>query len=599
MARKQQNNSINVYATQLSKYIKPDAKEYKNREWVEYGDNNDFFDYLIDRYTNSATNNAIINGIVKMIYGKGLGATNGRLKPEAYAQALSLFKKNDLRRFINDRKLLGMAAFQVTYEKGKVKSATHFPMNTLRPEKMNEDGEIEAWYYHPNWKEKTYGEEPERIKSFGFGNQKENEMFVLAPYVAGYYYFSPVDYFGALPYAQLEEDIADYLINDCKNGFSPTTIINFNNGVPEEEKQRKIVRNVEQKTTGSTGKKTIVAFNNNKESETTVESIPLNDAPQHYQYLADECRNKLIVAHRVTSPMLIGVRESGGGLGNNADEIKTANLLFDNVVIKSYQEEIIDVIDEILAINDISLNLYFKTIEPLEFIDVDGLDKETSEEETGIEMSSHENDFDDDFGNEMLENLEGETFNDEEWELVDEREVNDENESIEDWANKLIKEKKSTLAKLAGIIKHNSNAKSSLDKDLYKVRYQYSEKYKSENSRDFCKQMMARTRNGVMYRKEDIDQASFRGVNKEHGHKNRGYSLFRFKGGVNCGHYWSEQLYRLKTKTDGTPYKDKALSSSEEVDKISGYKPNPSGWKDAQKAPKDMKDNGHHPNYRK
>jgi len=97
---------------------------------------------------------------------------------------------------------------------------------------------------------------------------------------------------------------------------------------------------------------------------------------------------------------------------------------------------------------------------------------------------------------------------------------------------------------------------------------------------------------------EDIDQASFQGVNIEFGHNGQNYSLFKYKGGVNCSHVWNENLYRLKTKTDGTPYVDKALSSSEEVDSIAGYNPNPSGWSEAQIAPIDMPNRGHHPNYK-
>ncbi len=177
----------------------------------------------------------------------------------------------------------------------------------------------------------------------------------------------PVDYVGALPYAVLEEEIADYLINDTLNGFSGTKVINFNNGVPDEEKRKQVKNDVLKKLTGARGEKVIVAFNSNKESETTVTDLPLNDAPAHYQYLSEECRSKLIVGHRVTSPMLIGVRETGGGLGNNADEIKTASLLFDNITINSMQEEITDAMDTILAVNDISLNLYFKTLQPLVF----------------------------------------------------------------------------------------------------------------------------------------------------------------------------------------------------------------------------------------
>ena len=194
-----------------------------------------------------------------------------------------------------------------------------------------------------------------------------------------------------------------------------------------------------------------------------------------------------------------------------------------------------------------------------------------------------------------INSFDGEVVSDE-WELVDKREFDDNNTSIEDWAKQHIKPKKDT--KLGGFIKSSPSQASYLDKDIYKVRYEYAEKYKSTNSREFCVNMMSRTNTGVVYRKEDIDMASFQGVNNEFGHKGENYSLFRFKGGVNCGHFWNENLYRLKTKTDGTPYVDKSLASSEEVASIEGYNPTPAGLIDSKIAPIDMPNNGHHPNYK-
>ena len=185
------------------------------------------------------------------------------------------------------------------------------------------------------------------------------------------------------------------------------------------------------------------------------------------------------------------------------------------------------------------------------------------------------------------------------WELIEEREYDDENTDLDAWIEQTESKNKSTLQKFADVIKSFPSRQSYLDKSIYKVRYRYAQKYNSGNSRDFCVRMMQRTNSGVVYRKEDIDMASFQGVNNKLGHKGQNYSLFRFKGGVNCGHYWSEQLYRLKKKKDGTYYEDKALSSSQEVPSIpQSYKPNPSGNRDSKIAPKDMPDNGHHPNYK-
>ena len=580
----------NIHILSLSAYNSPVITESKNKDFVEYGEDNNYFQYLIDRFLYSNTNHAIITGVANMIYGKGLDATDSNRKPNEYAQMISIVKKDCLRKVALERKLLGMASMQIIYLNGKVKSVEHFPMHTLRAEKCNEKGEIEAWFYHHDWANYRKGDQLKRIPAFGFGNGKEVEIYVIKPYISGYHYYTPIDYSGALPYAMLEQEISDYLINDVMNGFSGTKVINFNNNIPPEEKRQEVANDVKRKLTGSRGDKVIVSFNASAENKTTVDDIPLNDAPAHYEYLSTECFEKLIVGHRVTSPMLLGIRDTGGGLGNNADEIETATRLFDNIVIRPYQLEIIEAIDEILSINGIALNLYFKTIQPLDFIDVNTMNAETNEEETGVKMSK---DLTDEEFQEIENNLEGETITDE-WELVDKREYNENNEDVETWANKNIIKKENLFTQLADFIKSKPNEKSSLDKSFYKVRYEYSEKYRSNNSRTFCVNMMNRTSNGVVYRKEDIDQASFQGVNNSFGHKGQNYSLFKFKGGVNCGHFWSENLYRLKSKTE------KYISKGEEVNSIpSSYQPKGAEYNDAKIAPKDMPNNGHHPNYNK
>jgi len=126
----------NIHILNLSKYTAPSIVEVKNKEWVNYGTDNNYFDYLIKRYVGSTTNNAIINGMSKMIYGKGVDATDSNRKPEQYAQLRSIVSKECLKASVMDRKLLGMAALQVTYDKGKVKKVTHFPIADFKGWKM-------------------------------------------------------------------------------------------------------------------------------------------------------------------------------------------------------------------------------------------------------------------------------------------------------------------------------------------------------------------------------------------------------------------------------------------------------------------------------
>ncbi len=585
------NNKSEIEVVSLSKYTTPTVEEVKNKEWVMYGEDNNHFQWLIDRSIKSTTNGGIITSMARMIYGKGLDATDSNKKPEQYAQMRRIFSKDCLRGVIMDRKLLGMGAFQINYKGGKVNKALHFPMNTLRAEKCNDDGEIEAWYYHPNWAEAKPSDEPLRIPAFGFGNGKENEILVVKPYVAGYTYYPPVDYQGALPYAVLEEEIADYLINDTLNGFSGTKVINFNNGVPDEEKRREIKRDVMSKLTGARGEKVIVAFNNNKEGATTVEDLPLNDAPQHYEYLSKECQEKLIVGHKVTSPMLLGIRTGNSGLGNNADEIKTASLLYDNLVIRTFQDELLDVIDEVLAINGISLNTYFKTIQPLEFTDLDNVvDEETKEEETGVKMCSHE---DIQLKDDALDDL-GEKEDLDEWELIDEMEVDyDLEEQLDAEIEALNNPKKSLLSKIYNFVSTGTarpNAKSEQDKKIddvqYKVRYSYSPNRVSANSRDFCKKMVAADK---IYRKEDIAQMSQRVVNAGWGPKGANtYDIFKYKGGGDCHHKWLRKTYRSKKSIDvKSPLAPRVSTNKAEKE---GYRVrNP---KEVAMKPKDMPYNG-------
>ena len=350
-----------------------------------------------------------------------------------------------------------------------------------------------------------------------------------------------------MPYALLEENIADYQINDCQNGFSGTKVINFNNGIPTEEMRDKMKRDVLGKLTGARGEKVIIAFNANAESKTTVEDLPLNDAPAHYEYLSKECFEKLIVGHRVTSPMLLGIRETGGGLGNNADEIKTATLLFDNIVIKPYQLEITDALDEILAINKISLKLYFKTIQPLEFVDVSGMNAETTEEETGVKMSkvccATDKDLDDNIADELI--ALGEEPN-EKWILIDESEVDYENDDSE---NELLnkEQKQSFLSKVFNFVSTgtaNPNAKSEQDEIIdgvrFITRYVYSGQTSSK-SRKFCQKMIDA---GKIYRKEDILRMSNEPVNVGLGKNGEDvYNIWLWKGGKFCYHRWNKQVY--------------------------------------------------------
>ena len=580
----------NLHLIQLNQYERPTITEERNKNYVSIGDNNDYYQSLIDAYMDSTTNQAVINGVVNQIYGKGLDATDSNKKPEQYAQMKSLIKNDCLRKVCQDLKLLGEASFQVTYTGNKISAITHFPRETLRAEKMNDKGEIKNYYYAPDWSKVQRNSKLKKFPVFGSGAQ--NEIFIVKRYVTGFYYYSPADYNTA--YATLENEIACYLINDTQNGFSGTKVVNFNNGVPDREKQLAIKNDVMNKLTGSYGERVIVAFNNNAESKTSVENIPLDNAPQHYEYLSSECSKKIMLTHRVTSPLLIGLRDGNNGLGNNADEIQNASRLFNNVVIQPYQNLLIDSIDEMLAVNGISLNLYFKTIEPLEFMDLEDIDNaEVEEEQTGIKDEETELEL-------MVANAKRTALDelidlgiDEEellkdYEIVHSAEVDydleDELDFVVTEINKTSKKKFASTgsAKPYRESEQDGTSKKKTEEGTeFLVRYMYeAAPNPASSSRTFCDKMMAAKK---VYRKEDIIEMGKKPVNAGFGKGGSDtYSIWLYKGGARCNHRWTRKLYARK----GGRSLGEAISTTQAIKR--GFKPETNAKK-VSIAPKNMK----------
>jgi hypothetical protein len=592
----------------LSTYTTPEIVEKSNKEWVSYGSDNNYFKYLIDRYNGSPTNNAIINGISEMIYGRGLDALNSNKKPEQYAKMISLFHKDMVRKLCYDLKLMGQCAMQVIYSKDKktIAQVEHIPVENLRAEKCNDKGEIEAYYYADDWKKVKNVGHTTRIPSFG--SSKENiEIIYVKPYRAGYKYYSSPDYAGGLQYAELEQEISNYHLNNILNGLAPSMLINFNNGTPNAEERQALENRIYSKFSGSSNAgKFILAFNDNPESAATIEPIQLSEAHQQYQFLSDESSKKVMVAHRVVSPMLLGIKDNSG-LGNNAQELITASTLMDNTVIRPFQMLLIDAFDSILAFNQMSLKLYFKTLQPLEFTDLENVeDAETREEETGVKLSQElPDELGSDIADELIDLGESEEELLEGYDLVDESEVdyelNDELDEVITDLNTEPEEDETTLSKIWNFVSTGTakpNAKSKQDgkskQDSQKgveflVRYSYAPEKAGSNSRQFCSKMVKAKK---VYRKEDIVRMGKKEVNPSFakgGKKGSGkYSIWLWKGGARCNHKWFRKTYQIKNG------KKSQITSGQAKSK--GFK----FPKNAQKvsvAPKDMKYKGYTAEY--
>ena len=586
--------SNNIKLVQLATYTSPTIVEQKNKEWVEYGEDNNYYGYLIDLFYGSATNNACIKGISDLIYGQGLEVVKADRHLDGYLDLKKLFHEDCLRNAAMDLKMLGQCAIHLVKSKDRKRyvKAEHWAIQTLRPEKCNDKGEITGYYFCADWSKMKRGQKPHRFDAFGFDEKSTECVLVIKPYSTGNYYFSPVDYQGGTQWAELETEISNYHINNIKNGMAPSMLINFNNGQPPAEVKDMIEAQIINKFTGSSNTgKFILSFNDNAESKADITPVQLSDAHNQYQFLSTESMQKVMMSHRVTSPMLLGIKDSTG-FGNNAEELKTASILFDNTVIRPFQRLLLDGVKKIMNANGYNLDVYFKTLQPLEFTDLSGkvVDAEVKEKEYGFAKETPE--FTEEAEHEWLDYLKdkGEVIG-EEFELIDESPVTDADG-----------EEYKFFKRFA-----NPEDKSKDDKGVYLIRYRYAPMQTSEKSRIFCKDMVANAKLGVVYRREDIVQMGEQGVNGQFAPSGKStYSIWRFKGGVNCKHQWYRLSYMRRRKDSGGAFlpltpeeKSQALRDLDNYKRVSnqsadaaGVPFSPPDWQEASTKTYDLPNRG-------
>lgn len=495
--------SNDIRLLQLSNYVRPKLDENKSKNWVLNGKNNSFYQYIIDRFNGSPTNAAIVSSYIDLIYGRGLSAHNKNLP--AWINFSRILSKKELRKIISDFELFGEASFQVVKAKNKkdLGAIYHIPKQQIVPSIENADGEIEGYWHSKDWT-KVQQNPPTWYPSFGTTNENI-EIYCVKPYKAGKNYFSDPDYLSALPYAEMEEELANFYINSIKKGLSAGYIINIpDGGTLTPEQKDEFERKIKEKLTGSPNAMSFVISFNGKDAQITVVPFPVNDS-QHkqWEYLTGESRQQIMTGHKVVSPKLFGIM-SDGGFGNNANELDEAEAQLMKRVIAPKQAYITEALEDVLSYYSIGLDLYFLPLSEQKI--------QLSSEKKKIDLSAYGEDEDLDT-----------------YELIDCQPVDyNEEQSIG----------------LASTGTANPLNKSRYDLFDTITRYRYAGRGVGE--RDFCKKMLGVKK---IYRIEDIEMMSSDAVNDGFGPNGASnYDIFKYKGGVNCHHYWEKLTYKRKNE---------------------------------------------------
>jgi hypothetical protein len=567
----------------------PQFQEIQGKDWISYGSDDCYGDYLESLYLGSSIHSAIVNGVGSMIYGKGLDAVerdDSEGNKEQWLRLQTLLNSSDddlLKKLALDLKLYGQCYVNTIWNKARTSVAMmkHLPVHTMRAGIADSEGKIHEWYYKNSWAKVNERQKPNVIKSFSTEDRTSaSTVLQIKRYSPSFHYYGLPDSQGSNGYVELDIQVQSFHLNNIKNSLMPSMMLSFSNGIPTDQERADIERKVYEKFSGSNNAgKLLITFNDGPETAPKIEPISSNGSDDMYTYLSTEITSKVLTGHRITSPLLFGV-SSNSGWGSNAQELNDSYSLFHNTVVEEFQDILLKGLSPIFTSNNINLDLFFIPSKPANFINIDNEKKEV------VEPSKEEMSSDipkpDESCLEALISL-GEDAP-EGYELIDEREVDYEDEDRLDGMIKGVN--------LASVIPSTSDQSKDQDNSLFKIRYQYAPLKINQmeyDSRDFCVQMVGAAK---FYTKENIIKAGGTSVNAGWGPKGDSkYDIWLYKGGGSCAHWWSRFTFLQKDNQKITAKQRQAIINAMDPAERKAVTPKKNDSKVAQR-PRDMDDWG-------
>jgi len=517
-----------------------------------------------------------------------------------------------LKKVAFDFKLQGAFALNIVWSKDRTQIAEiyHIPVEKIRCERPDEFGKTRAFYVSGDWAN-TRTNKPYRVPAFNVNDRTSpNQILYTGLYSPNMNSYYTADYISCNNWSLIDSKVSEFHLNNISNGFTGSFMISFANGIPTAEERNQIERSLESKfTSEKNAGKFVLTFSDDKTRVPEITSISPSDLDKQYLALQDLLTQNILSGHRITSKTLMGL-DSANGFSSSADELLNASNFYLNTVVMPFQGQILKVLHKIFQVNNMDMPVQFVQLKPItiqfdsktirEVMTQDEIREEIGlpplNEEESVEIKEefakvgmidgkpvydtieealasaktlgcegyHEHELE---GKTVYMACEGhkeatelskfiEEFGEdmpEEWELIEEEVVDGEHQdfNFEQVLNEVANEK----LELASTGTARPNARSSQDgtnksdNEFYKVRYVYTQDNflsQTGGTRDFCKLMESSKK---IYRKEDIIQMGSRAVNPGWGPRGANtYSIWLYKGGGNCHHFWLRQIYKTSLR---------------------------------------------------
>jgi len=304
----------------------PVMLENRSGKYITYGFANEYPYYLLDNYRRSSKHNAIVNGKVNYIMGGGWQAGDN-LTVEQEARFIKFFDGmsstedlNDItEKLVLDLELFNGFAVAVTWSKlGTIAKMEHVPFEKIRVDKEDKMFQVADWYNDDMMQLFPKVGDIEKIPAFDPENRLGKQLFYYRVYAAGVKHYPLPEYIGGNAWIEADVQVANFHNNNLRNNFWGGYLINFNNGIPTPEEQGDIERQIKRKFSGTDNAgRFVVTFNDDAAKAPTLEPLTPSDMDKQFEILNKAIQQEIFIAHRVTNPMLFGVKTEGQLGGRN------------------------------------------------------------------------------------------------------------------------------------------------------------------------------------------------------------------------------------------------------------------------------------------
>ena len=313
----------------------------KGKDYIGYGCDNTYPQYLLKLYDECADHQTIIDGCVNYVMGNGLTIVDQNLlkfseKVNKDGETLSdVMRKCEL-----DFQIFGGFAINLITDKlGTLLEMYYMDFNTLR---IND--ECSTIYYSKEWGK--WGAKGLEVPSFDATKEQTNSIFYYRGKKTRGVYPTPL-YNAALKAIQTSIKISDFHLNNITTGFNANVLVNFFNGSPTPEVQKKIEKDMKAKFSGVDGDKLLVTFNDSKEREVTITRLDDDNLDEKFNTLFKNTQNTIFTSHKVTSPQLFGVKAENQGFSKT--EFVEAFEIYNSTVIAPLQTDLTSEFGKILS----------------------------------------------------------------------------------------------------------------------------------------------------------------------------------------------------------------------------------------------------------